>query len=268
MSYFNNKVVVVTGGSDGIGRTLVEFLLDQGAKVATCGRNYDKLYSLQLKYAVAPLHTMTCDVSSEQDCKRFIESTLKTFGKIDILINNAGVSMRALFRESNIEAIKRIMDVNYWGAVYCTKYALESIIENKGSIAGISSLVGYRGIPGRSAYSASKHALQGWLEGLRVEMMNHEVNVLWIAPGFTTTNIRSNALDKDGKPIGESPMEEDQLMPVEECARIILNAIAKRKRSLVLTFEGKRMVFLNRFLPQLADNLIRKYFFKDGKLVK
>lgn len=259
---------MVTGGSDGIGKKLVEDLLRQGAKVATCARNYDKLYSLQLLYPTEPLHILTCDVSSEKDCQRFIESTIKTFGKIDILINNAGISMRALFRESTFEAIKKVMDINYWGSVYCTKYALESIIENKGSIAGISSLVGYRGIPGRTAYSASKHALQGWLEGLRVEMMEHDVNVLWISPGFTTTGIRSNALDKDGKPIGETPMEEDKLMPVEECVRIILNAIEKRKRSLVLSFEGKRMVILNRLFPRLVDKLVRKYFFKDGKLVK
>lgn len=268
MSYFRDKVVVITGGSDGIGRTMVESLLRQGAKVATCGRNYDKLYSLQLKYAQEPLHTLTCDVSNEQDCKRFIESTLKTFGKIDVLINNAGISMRALFRESSLDAIKKVMDINYWGAVYCTHYAIDSIIANKGTIVGISSLVGYRGIPGRSAYSASKHALQGWLEGLRVEMIDHDVNVLWIAPGFTTTNIRSNALNKDGQSIGESPMKENELMPVEECAAIILRAIETRKRSMVLTFQGKRMVFINRLFPRLADKLIHNYFFKNGNLVK
>lgn len=268
MSFFKDKVVVITGGSDGIGKAMVESLLRQGAKVSTCGRNYDKLYTLQLQYVQDPLHAITCDVSNEQDCKRFIESTLKTFGRIDILINNAGISMRALFRESNLEAIKRVMDINYWGAVYCTHYAIDSIIQSKGTIVGISSLVGNRGIPGRSAYSASKHALQGWLEGLRVEMMEHDVNVMWISPGFTTTNIRSNALNKDGTAIGESPMNEDQLMPVEECASIILKAIENRKRSMVLTFEGKRMVFINRLFPKLADKLIHNYFFKNGNLVK
>lgn len=268
MSYFSNKVVAITGGSDGIGKAMVELLIAKGAKIATCGRNYDKLYSLQVQYSTAPLHIITCDVSNEQDCKRFIESTLKTFGRIDILINNAGISMRALFADADLEVLKKIMDINFWGAVYCTRYALPSLIQNKGTIAGISSVAGYRGLPGRSGYSASKFALQGWMEALRVEMKDQQVNVMWICPGFTTTGIRSTALGTAGKSLGESPMNEETLMTAEECAAIALRSIEKNKRNIIMTFTGKRTVFFSRFFPRIADTLIYKYFFLDGKLIK
>ena len=184
MSYFNNKVVVVTGGSDGIGKALVELLLQQGAKVSTCGRNHDKLYQLQTASAGKPFLSYTADVSDELQCKNFIAETIKSFGSIDILINNAGISMRALFAETDIETLRKVMDINFWGSVYCTKYALPFILKKGGAIAAISSIAGYRGLPGRSGYSASKFALNGWMESLRTELLESGVNVLWICPWF------------------------------------------------------------------------------------
>jgi len=267
MSYFTDKVVVITGGSGGIGKALIEALIPLGAKVATCGRNYDKLYSLQMRYAGAPFHAVACDVSKEQDCKRFIESTIKTFGGIDILINNAGISMRALVKDVDVDVMRRVMDVNFYGAVYCTSFALPSIIERKGSVVGISSIAGYRGLPGRSAYSASKFALQGWLEALRTEVME-DVNVMWVCPGFVTSNIRNTALDQQGEPQKENPMDESKMMSAEECASIVLEAIEKGKRSVVLTFTGKRTVFMNKFFPGLTDRLVRKFYFEKGELKK
>ncbi|HPG11444.1 MAG TPA: SDR family oxidoreductase [Chitinophagaceae bacterium] len=266
--FFKNKVVVVTGGTDGIGRALVEMLLDKGAKVATCARNHDKLYQLQSEHPSSYLHTMVADVSSENDCRRFMETTLKFYGSIDILINNAGISMRALFKEASIDVIKQVMDINFYGSVYCTKYALDSIIQQKGTIVGVSSIAGYRGLPGRSGYSASKFALQGWLEALRTELMDDGVNVMWVCPGFTTSNIRNAALNKNAESHGETPMDEEKMMPADECARHILKAIQKKKRTLVLTFTGKRTVFMQKFIPGLADKLVHKFFFKNGKLVK
>ncbi len=267
-NYFKDKVVVVTGGTDGIGKALVDLLLKQGAKVATCGRNHDKLYALQSEYPSFPLHTMVADVSSENDCRRFMETTIKFFGGIDILINNAGVSMRALLKEMETDVIKKVMDINFYGTVYCTKYALDSIVARKGVIVGISSIAGYRGLPGRSGYSASKFAVQGWLEAIRTELMSDGVHVMWVCPGFTTSNIRNAALDNEGKSHGETPMDEGKMMSAEECARHILHAIQKKKRTLVLTFTGKRTVFMQKFFPKLADKLVQKFFFKDGKLVK
>lgn len=268
MSFFQNKVIVITGGSEGIGKAIIEALIPLGAKVATCARNHDKLYQLQMNYAGSMLHAVACDVSKEQDCKRFIESTIKTFGGIDILINNAGISMRALVKDVDLDVMRKVMDINFFGAVYCTKLALPSIIERKGTIVGISSIAGYRGLPGRSAYSASKFALQGWLEALRIELIDSDVNVMWVSPNFVTSNIRNAALDSEGKAQKQNPMDESKLMSAEECAHHILEAIEKRKRSLILTFTGKRTVLLNRLFPSLTDKLIHKFYFDKGELKK
>lgn len=268
MSFFQNKTVVVTGGTDGIGKALVDALIGLGAKVATCGRSHDKLYALQMEYPNVMLHTVVCDVSNEHECEHFIESTISTFGKIDVLINNAGVSMRALVEDAEISVIKKVMDINFFGAVYCTKFALPSLITNNGTVVGVSSIAGYRGLPGRSGYSASKFALQGWLESLRTELLHRDVNVMWVCPGFTTSNIRNAALNEKGSSQGESPMDEKAMMTAAACAHHILKAIENRKRTLVLTFTGKRTVFLNRFFPSWADKMVHNFFFKDGKLAK
>ncbi|MDP4246662.1 MAG: SDR family oxidoreductase [Bacteroidota bacterium] len=268
MSFFENKVVVITGGSDGIGKALIAKLIPLGAKVATCGRSHDKIYTLQMQYSNVLLHAVACDVSNEQECQRFIESTIETYGGIDILINNAGISMRSLFKDVELSVMRRIMDINFFGSIYCTRYALPSILERKGSIVGVSSIAGYRGLPGRSGYSASKFALQGWLESLRTELLQTGVQVMWVSPGFTASNIRNAALTASGKPQGQSPLEEHSLMTAEECAEHILRAIEKRRRSTVLTFGGKAQVFIARFLPRLADRMTHRYFFKQGELVK
>jgi short-subunit dehydrogenase len=267
-NYFLNKVAVVTGGTDGIGKGLVEVLLANGAKVSTCGRDHDKLYRLQREYPSYPLHTVVADVSNENDCRHFIESSIKVFGAIDILINNAGISMRSLFKDAELDVIRKVMDINFFGAVYCTKYAIHSLIERKGTIVGISSIAGYRGLPGRSGYSASKFALQGWLEAIKTELAGDGVHVMWVSPGFTTSNIRNVALNDKGQKQGESPMDENKMMSAEEVARHILSAIKKRKRSLVMTFTGKETVFLQKFFPGLADKFVRKFYFKEGKLIK
>ena len=265
---FTNKVVAITGGTDGIGKALVNEFMQMGAKVATCGRNQDKLYSLQVQNSGKHLHTVVADVSKEEDCKKFIESTITTFGGVDILINNAGISMRALVKDTDLATLKRVMDINFWGTVYCTKFALNEIIKAKGTIVGVSSIAGYRGLPGRSGYSASKHAVNGWLEALRTELLDTGVNVMWVCPGFTTSNIRNMALNEEAQPQGESPMDEDKMMSAEECAEHIVKAIEKRKRTLVLTFTGKQTVFINKFFPKWADKLVRKHFYKNGQLIK
>ena len=268
MDQIQDKVVVITGGSDGIGKALVELYLNKGAKVATCARNYQKLYQLQAANTGKPLFIHATDVSKETDCKGFMDAVIKEFGTIDILINNAGVSMRALVQDVDFETIRRVMDINFWGTVYCTKFALDHIIKNKGTIVGVSSIAGYRGLPGRSGYSASKYAVNGWLEALRTELLESGTNVMWVCPGFTSSNIRNAALNSKGESQGESPMDEGAMMSSEECAGHIANAIEKRKRTLVLTFTGKRAVFMNKFFPALADKLVRKFFFKNNELVK
>ena len=268
MSFFSNKVVLVTGGTDGIGKALVTLLMQQGAKVVTCGRDYDKLYQLQTIYAGKTLLALSVDVSSEADCRKMVEQAITVFGTIDILINNAGISMRALFTETELETIRRVMDINFWGSVYCTKYALPYIIKNQGTVAAISSIAGYRGLPGRSGYSASKFALQGWMEALRTELLYTGVNVMWVCPGYTKSNIRNVALNKNSQPQGETPLDENSLMNPDDVAAHILKAIEKRKRSLVLTAQGKETILLTRLLPEFADKMVYKFFFQKGVLVK
>jgi short-subunit dehydrogenase len=265
---FTNKVVVITGGTDGIGKALVKQFLSLGAKVATCSRTQEKLNLLKHEFSGKPLLTLIADVSNEEDCKNFIEKTQEEFNGIDILINNAGISMRALLKDTELSTLKKVMDINFWGTVYCTKFALDSIIKNKGTIVGVSSVAGYRGLPGRSGYSASKFAVNGWLEAVRTELLDSGVNVMWVCPGFTQSNIRNAALNAEAKPQGESPLNESKLMTAEECAHHIIKAIAKRKRSLVLTFTGKQTIFLNKFFPAWTDTLTRKFFFKNGELKK
>ena len=176
--------------------------------------------------------------------------------------------MRALVSEVSIDTLKNVMDINFWGTVYTTKAALPAIQKANGVIVGVSSIAGYRGLPGRSGYSASKYALNGWLEALRTELYGSGTHVMWVCPGFTSSNIRNAALNKDAKAQGESPMDEGAMMSSEECAHHIIHSIAKRKRSLVLTFTGKRTVFMNKFFPAWADKLAYHFFFKNGKLVK
>ena len=267
-AFFKDKTVIVTGGTDGIGRALVDQLLMSGAKVATCGRNNDKLYQLQSQYPSSPLHTMIADVSNENDCRRLVEMTIKLFGGVDILINNAGISMRSEFKDVSLDVIRTVMDINFFGSVYCTKYALESILARKGVIVGVPSIAGYRGLPGRTAYSASKFALRGWLESLRTELLDSGTHVMWVCPGFTTSNIRNAALNREGQSFGETSMEEGKMMSSGKCAEIILEGISRRKREIIMTFTGKRAVFMNKFFPSLADKLTRKFFYNKGELAK
>ncbi|MEO8823397.1 MAG: SDR family oxidoreductase [Ginsengibacter sp.] len=265
---FENKIIVITGGTDGIGKALVKEFLNKGTKVATCSRTPEKLDTLKTEFAGKPLFTMVADVSKEEDCKNFIKKTIDEFKGIDVLINNAGISMRALFKDTDLSTLKKVMDINFWGTVYCTKFALDSIIERKGSIVGIASIAGHRGLPGRSGYSASKAAVIRWMETIRTELLDTGVNVMWVSPGFTASNTRYAALGENGEPVKESKLDEGKIMTAEECAGHIVKAIEKRKRTLVLTFTGKEAIFMNKFFPDLADRIIRKMYFKDGKMVK
>ena len=268
MATFQGKNIVITGGSDGIGKALVMQFLSLGAKVATCGRNPQKLEDLQKACANEHLMVFTADVSKKEDCEAFVKAALQKLGGIDVLINNAGISMRALVSEVKVETLQQVMDINFWGTVYTTMAALPSIKDRNGVVVGVSSIAGYRGLPGRSGYSASKYALNGWLEALKTELYGSGTHVMWVCPGFTSSNIRNAALDKDAKAQGESPMDEGAMMSSEECAQHIIHSIEKRKRTLVLTFTGKRAVFMNKFFTGLADKLTHGFFFKNGRLIK
>jgi short-subunit dehydrogenase len=254
------KVVIITGASSGIGRALAERYAMEGWCLVLAARREERLYELKskLKTEVLPVKT---DVTQEDECKALIKKALEKFGRIDVLINNAGISQRALFKDTDLKVLHRLMEVNFWGTVYCTKYAIPHLIETKGSLIGIISVGGYIGLPGRAGYSASKFAVRGFLETIRTENLNTGLHVLITAPGFTASEIRKSALNANGKPQGETPRNENNMMSAEECAKHIYHAAVKRKRQLILTFvEGKLTVFLAKFIPGFVDRMSYKIF--------
>ncbi len=266
-----NKVVVITGGSSGIGKALAERFGEEGSKILITGRNKQGLDITvnELRKRNIDIHGFQGDVSIEQDNKAMAEEAIRLFGTIDILINNAGISMRALFSEVEIDVVKKVMDINFYGALYATHYCLPEITKNKGSVVGISSIAGFLGLPGRTGYSSSKFALNGFLGVLRTELFKTGVHVLTACPGFTASNIRKHALTKDGHEQGESPREEQKMMTAEECAHHIYHAVVKRKRTLVLTGEGKLAVWLHKWWPSMAERLVYYVMAKENNaLVK
>lgn len=262
MKDFKDKVVVITGASSGIGAALAARFAAQGAHVVAGARSVDKLEEV-VDSLPTPSVAVACDVSREEDCKRLIQRAVEAFGRIDVLINNAGISMRALFDDVDLEVIRRLMDTNFWGCVYCTKYALPYIQASRGSIVGISSVAGFHGLPGRTGYSASKYAMHGLLETVRVENLKKGVHVLIVAPGFTASNVRFAALTADGSPQGASPREEGKMMTADQAAERILRAIAKRKRTLLMDFDGKATRILKFWAPKLLYRLYYNHMAKE-----
>lgn len=261
-----NKTVIITGASSGIGKSCAEQFAKRGANLVLGARQYVTLceiaQDLEQRFGIKAI-AVQCDVSKESDCIELINQANNTFNRIDVLVNNAGISMRALFKDLDLLVLRNLMDVNFWGAVYCTKYALPELIKHKGSVVGVSSIAGYRGLPGRTGYSASKFALNGFLESLRVENLKTGLHVMIASPGFTASNIRNVALAKDGTSQGETSMDEAKMMSSDEVAAIIVKGIEQRKRSLIMTSQGKLTVFLNKILPSWLDNLVYNHFTKE-----
>jgi short-subunit dehydrogenase len=258
------KVVVITGASSGIGKALAKKYAQEGWNLVLAARRFDLLMGLKNELNHAEILPVQTDITREAACQNLIEKAIEKFGKIDVLINNAGISMRALFNETELDVMQKIMDVNYWGTVYCTKFALPYLLKSKGSLVGVISVGGYIGLPGRSGYSASKFAVRGFLQTIRVENLKTGLHVLVAAPGFTSSEIRKSALLANGQQQGETPRNENNMMSAEECAVHIFNAVQKRKRELVLTFaEGKLTVFLSKFFPRFIDKMSYKIFAKE-----
>jgi len=261
------KVVVITGASSGIGKALAYEYADKGYRVVLGARNLEKLQEIQkdLSQKGCEAFVVKTDVSNEEDCKNLIEQTVEKYQSIDILINNAGISMKALFKDVDLIVFKRLMDVNFWGTVFCTKYALPYLLKSKGSVVGVVSVAAFIGLPARSAYSASKYAIRGFLDTLRVENLKTGLHVLVAAPGYTSSNIRNTALVEDGSPQGGSPRDEDNMMSSEEVAKRIYKAVNRKQAELVLTFkEGKLSVFLKKTFPRLLDKLTYSFLAKEA----
>ncbi len=265
MNYFEDKVVIVTGASSGIGLACARKIHDLGSKVVLAARSEEKIINLakELDCDGKSCLAIKTDVTIQAECEKMVNETIKKFGKLDILINNAGISMRAIFEDVEMDVLQKVMNVNFWGTVYCTKYALPHILKTKGTIVGISSIAGFHGLPGRTAYSASKAAMQGFLESVRIENLRKGIQVLILAAGFTSSNIRRSALDAHGNPQGETPRPEEKLMSPERIAKNVVRSIRKRKRNRIMTVEGQLMVFLQRILPDLVDSTIYKKFKRE-----
>jgi short-subunit dehydrogenase len=258
------KVVIITGASSGIGKALAERYAAEGWSLVLAARRVERLLELKSKLGETDILTVKTDVTSETDCKNLVDQAIEKFGQIDVLINNAGISMRALLNNTDLDVIRKVMDVNFWGTVYCTKFALPHLLKTKGSLVGVISVGGYIGLPGRTGYSASKFAVRGFLETIRVENLKTGLHVLVVAPGFTSSEIRKVALNGNGQQQGETPRNENNMMSAEECAAHIFKAVQKRKRELVLTFaEGKLTVFLSKFFPRFIDKMSYKIFSRE-----
>jgi short-subunit dehydrogenase len=255
------NVVVITGASKGIGAELARQLAAQGAKLVLAARNEKELEAVaeQCRKAGASVITVKADVAVERDCQAIVAGAVLAFGRLDTLVNNAGISMWARFEDiQDMSILERIMQVNYMGAVYCTHHALPHLRESKGRLIGVASLAGRTGVPTRTGYSASKHAMTGFFDSLRIELEGSGVTVTMIYPGFVATGIRENATGPDGKAILVSPVKEGEVMGVEECARRIATAIARREREVVMTARGKIGLWLKLLAPSLIDRIAKR----------
>lgn len=261
----DKPVCVITGASSGIGRALAFEFGKNGFAIAFSGRDRQRISEVESELRDSGIQALgvAADVSVPGEVEAFEKEVSDKYGRTDVLINNAGISMRALFVDLDPEVIKKLIDINLMGTVYTTKAFLPMILKSKGSIVGISSIAGYRGLPGRTGYSASKFGMQGFLESLRTELIPRNVHVLIACPGFTSSNIRKSALLADGSSQGKSPLEEGKIMSAEEVANHIYLAVKKRKKILTLTTQGRLTVFMNKLFPSWMDSKVLAHFRKE-----
>ncbi len=256
---FRHKTILITGASAGIGRALALALAQQGANLVLAARQQSLLAVVaeDCMRAGGKAIAVATDVTQPQDCQRLVETAIATFGQIDILINNAGISMLTNFDQvTDLSIFEKVMQVNYLGAVYCTHFALPHLKAKQGLLVAISSLCGKTAVPTRSGYVASKHAMQGFFDTLRIELQGTGVDVLVVSPGFVATDIRQRALGADGKALGRSPRNEEQgNMALDECVRQILEAMERRQREQVMTLKGKVIPWVKLLLPKLVDRM-------------
>ncbi len=260
-SVFRENVVVITGASRGVGRAMARQLAEQGAWLALAARDVEQLQTVARECCErgARAIAIPTDVAEQAQCRNLIEQTAREFGKIDTLINNAAFGMWVKFEEIETPAFfEQLIRVNYLGSVYCTFYALPCLKQARGRLVAVSSLAGKTGVPFRSGYAASKHALGGFCESLRVELMESGVTVTLAFPDFVATEIRARNVGKDGKPLGVSPAREEKFMSAEECARRIVRGVARREREIIMTPRGRWIALGKLIAPALVDRLARR----------
>lgn len=252
-----DKVIVITGASSGIGEAMGREYAAAGARVVLGARSVEKLEKVAAEIRAAGGEVAVCgvDVVKAEECKRLIDTAIGAFGRIDVLVCNAGLSMRAIFDDVDLDVLHRLMDVNFWGTVNCCKYALPWLQASRGSVVGISSVAGLHGLPGRTGYSASKYAMTGFLETLRIENLKKGLHVMVACPGFTASNVRFSALTADGSQQGETPRNESKMMTAAEVARIVGRGIIRRRRLCLMEAEGRATHIIKKFAPRFLDRM-------------
>ena len=262
----NCKTVIITGASSGIGKALAYEFAKNGYNISICARRMDRLETISKdiisKYNCEVITSKT-DVSKEEDCKKLIDKTIEKLDRIDVLVNNAGISQRALFEELDLNDFRRIIDINYWGTVMCTKFALPYLLKSKGSVVAISSISGFSPLPGRTGYCSSKYAIHGFMEALRIENRKRGLHVMIVAPGFTASEIREKAVVAGGGQQGKSPRDEGKMLTPEIVAKKVLRGIRVHKRTIIIGAQGIAAVWFSRVLPELMDRLVYNHMKKE-----
>jgi short-subunit dehydrogenase len=267
MASFTGKTVLLTGASEGIGRALAIELSAGKPNLALAARSVERLAEVAAECTArgAQVLTVPMDVTDPDACRGFVEQSLAQFGSIDVVVNNAGVTMWARFDEiTDLRSLKQVMDVNYFGSVYLTAAALPHLKQSRGLIVAVASVAGLTGVPERTGYAASKHAMVGFFESLRIELAGSGVDVTIVAPYFVVSQIHRRALGADGRPLGSSPMQEKQIMTAETCARLIRGAMERRERLVFTSWRERLGLFVKLVMPRVIDNIaaraIRRHY--------
>ena len=265
---FRNQAAIVTGASSGIGRAIAIQLAGQGANVVLAARRADLLEKAALACRAAGVEALAVptDITDEGQCKELVEKTIGTFGRLDLLVNNAGLAVSALLEDlPDLKLFKHTMDVNFYGAVYCTYYALPHLMRSKGRIVAISSLGGVAALPYNTPYIASKFAMHGFFDSLRMEQTRHGVSVTVICPSWVVTGFHEAQMDKNGVAKGAKgrAVYSKEMMTAEQCADIALRAAARRRR-LVLMGPGRLAIWMNALAPGVVDWIAVNVFLKGA----
>ncbi len=261
MAIFHDKVIVLTGASQGIGKALALALAPQKPRLVLAARDEAALRAVELRCQAlgATTFVFKTDVSEEEQCRGLIRRTVEATGALDVLIHNAGSGMNARFDEmTDLTVFEKLMRLNYLGPVYLTHEALPHLKKSRGRIVCISSVAGLTGVPLRTAYSGSKHAVFGLFESLRIELAGSGVSVTMIAPDFVQSQIHLRAYGPDGKPVGNTTIAERKAMPADECAALIVKAMEGRQRLLITSLRGKLGRFARLVVPALIDRIANR----------
>jgi short-subunit dehydrogenase len=253
--------IILTGASEGIGRALALVLAAGGARLSLAARDRQRLESLaqECRARGGEARALPTDVTNTQDCEWLVDETIKAFGGIDVVVHNAGITMWSRFDElRDLSIFERLIEVNYLAPVRLTALALPHLKSSKGLLVAVASLAGLTGVPERSGYAASKHALIGFCDSLRIELAGSGVDVCVIAPDFVVSEIHKRAIGPDGEPLGTSPMMQSKIMTAEACAARIARAIDRRERQVLMSARGKLGRWLKLLAPSVIDRIAAK----------